>query len=365
MITSRRTRLALTATALATGIGASLALGGVQHQNADITLKFGYVTGAAHPYGQAMKQFEANVEAASGGRVDIALQAVYAGGDDIQLFNDIRGGGVQGGAVSSAVWPNFGVKAFEPLQFPFVLDSYKFEERIINGSSGVAKRMLASATAKSNLKVLGIFEGGMRQIATKGGPINTLADLKGKKLRAVQAGPLQANMRALGIVPTPLAVGEVPLALTNGVVDGAEANSALVNTFKWDQAGANHITLINWFPFPAVVAMNKDAFAALPADIQGIITAEATKLPTFSIQSVVDTDANKVTVPGILCARGVKYHKIAPAERAKMVAASKGVIANLTAKDAEVKAIYNTIARLKSKYPFVDSDLPADPACIE
>lgn len=359
-----RTRFALAGTVLAAGIGSAIAVAGTQRQHADINLKFGYVTGAAHPYGQSMKQFEANVEKASAGRVDIQLQAVYAGGDDLQLFNDIRGGGVQGGAVSSAVWPNFGVKAFQPLQFPFVLDSYKFEERVINGSSGVAKRMLASASSKSGLKALGIFEGGMRQIATKGAPINSLADLKGKKLRAVQAAPLQANMRALGIVPTPLAVGEVPAALANGTVDGAEANSALVSTFKWDQAGANHITLLNWFPFPAVISMNKAAFDGLPADIQKIIQDEAIKLPTFSIQSVVDAEANKAGIPATLCARGVKYHQLPAAERAKMVKASEGVIARLTKADPEVKAIYNTIKRLKAKYPYVDTDLP--PAtCME
>ena len=343
------------------------AVGGVKHQNAvEVTLRFGYVTGAAHPYGQTMTQFKKNIEDGSGGRIAVQLIPVYAGGNDEQLYDDIKGGTVQGGAVSTAVWPNKGgVKAFIPLQMPFLLDSYKFEERIINNSSGVAKRMVSSATAKSGLKVLGVFEGGMRHIVTKDKPINSLADLSGKKLRAVPSNPLIANMKALGISPVPLTVGQVFQGLKDGVVDGAEANSALIRTFKWNEAGGQHISLINWFPFPAAVAMNQAAFDALPADLQKVITDQAVSLPTFSI-SVVDGEANKVTIPTLLCTAAVgavKYHKVPDAVRKQMIKKSQGVIKSQI-KDPEVRAIYNTIARLKSKYPTQDTDVP--PAtCME
>ena len=298
--------------------------------------------------------------------VSIQLIPVYAGGSDDQLYDDIKGGTVQGGAVSTAVWPNKGgVKAFIPLQMPFLLDSYAFEERIINNSSGVAKRMVASATAKSGLKVLGVFEGGMRHLVTKDKPINSLADLSGLKLRAVQSNPLIANMKALGISPVPLTVGTVFSAIKNNEVSGAEANSALVRTFKWNEAGGQHISLINWFPFPAAVAMNQTAFGALPADLQKVITDQAVALPTFSI-SVVDGTANKVDIPTALCNAAigpVKYHKVPDAVRKQMIKKSQGVIKSQI-KDPEVRAIYNTIARLKSKFPTTDSDLP--PAtCLE
>ncbi len=346
---------------------APLAIGGVKHENAvEFTLKFGYVTGRPHPYGQTMTQFEANVEKASAGRIDVVTLPVYAQGSDEQLYADIKGGTVEGGAVSTAVWPNTGgVKAFIPLQMPFLLDSYKFEERIINGSSGVAKRMIASASAKSGLKVLGVFEGGMRHIVTKDKPINSLADLSGKKLRAVPSNPLIANMKALGISPVPLTVGQVFQGLKDGVVDGAEANSALIRTFRWNEAGGQHVSLINWFPFPAAVAMNQAAFDKLPADLQKVITDQAVALPTFSI-SVVDGTANKIDIPTLLCNAAigpVKYHKVPDAVRKQMIKKSQGVI-KAQIKDPEVRAIYNTIARLKSKFPTQDSDLP--PAtCLE
>ena len=155
------------------------------------------------------------------------------------------------------------------------------------------------------------------------------------------------------------------VAIKNNEVSGAEANSALVRTFKWNEAGGQHISLINWFPFPAAVAMNQTAFGALPADLQKVITDQAVALPTFSI-SVVDGTANKVDIPTALCNAAigpVKYHKVPDAVRKQMIKKSQGVIKSQI-KDPEVRAIYNTIARLKSKFPTTDSDLP--PAtCLE
>ena len=351
----RRTRVALVASVVAAIAVGSVAVAGVKRQHADYNLRFGYVTGAAHPYGQTMAQFKKNVEDASGGRIAITLLPVYAQGDDNALYNDIKSNTVAGGAVSSAVWPTFGVKSFVPLQLPFVVDSYEFEQRIINNSSGTAKRMISSASAKSGLKVLGIFEGGMRHIVTKA-PVNSLADLQGKKLRSVQSNPLTANMRALGISPTPLSVGAVFNAIQGGTVDGAEANSALVATFQWDRAGANVINLVNWYPFPAVVAMNKGAFDALPADLQKVIVDQSVPLPTFSI-GVVTGDGNQVTVPTTLCNRGAKYHTVPTAVRNQMIKRSQGVIKKLTV-DPEVRSIYNTIRRLKAKYPVKVTDKP-------
>ena len=172
---------------------------------------------------------------ASAGTLQIQTLPVYAGGDDVQLLNDIKGGSgaqgaVAGGAVSTAVWTTAKIPSFVALQMPFLIDNYPLEQRVISNSSGIAQRMLKQATAGTGLVPLTIFEGGMRQFALVNKDVNSVADLEGLKLRTPPGDPINASLAALGASPTPIAIGQVFQALQSGTVDGMEANSALVNT---------------------------------------------------------------------------------------------------------------------------------------
>jgi TRAP-type C4-dicarboxylate transport system substrate-binding protein len=177
--------------AIAAGILAATATAsGIKREHADVTLKMGYVTGRAHPYGLAMSQYERRVEAASGGRVDIQLTPVYAGGDDVALLNDIAGGTQDGGAVSIAVLPGANINNLIPLQLPFLVDSYELEQRLIVNSSGIAQQMLRGIERNAKLVPVGLFEGGMRHFVLKNKYVDSLAALKGVKIRAVPSSHL-------------------------------------------------------------------------------------------------------------------------------------------------------------------------------
>jgi len=329
------------------------------------TLKLGYVTGAAHPYGQTMTQYANLVNQASGGSLQIQSLPLYAGGDDVQLLNDIKGGAVDGGAVSTVVWTTAKINAFVALQMPFLIDNYALEQRVIGNSSGIAQRMLKQGTEKAGLVGLGLFEGGMRQFALKDKDVNSLADLKGLKIRTPPGDPINATFNALGTSPTPIAIGQVFQSLQSGVVDGMEANSALVNTFRFDQAGVKHITIGNLFPFPAAVVMSKASFDKLTPDQQRIMKEAAKDLPAYSI-SVVSGQALVNNVPNALCARGVKYHQLPAAAKTAMIKAVRPVYTKYQ-KNKQVGAFISQIQKLKAK-PAFRSGAPTDvppPGCTE
>lgn len=351
----------LAAVAAVAGVLAATAVAGVQRQHADFTLKMGYVTSPLHPYGLAMTQYKRRVEAASGGRVDIVLTPRYAGGDDIQLLNDLGGGTQDGGAVSIAVLPNGNINNLIPLQLPFLVDSYELERRLITNSSGIAQQMLRGIERNSKLVPVGLFEGGMRQFVLKDKYVTTLASLKGLKVRVVQAPHMSDTFKALGTSPTPMAVGDVPLALKNGQVDGTEANSGLISTFGWHTAGANRVSVANIFPFPAVVMFNKDKFNTLPADIQKVLRTEANDLAAYSISVVQDT----TTFPSRLCGAGVRYAGVPDSARKQMVTATKGVIAKYTTKKyRNLAPIVAAIQRQKARIKGTPTDAPPS-SCID
>src|SRR5262245_23558705 len=369
MVRSGRFRgLALLATvaALAGALAlAAVGTGASEKAEGTTTLKFGYVTGAAHPYGQTMIQFQNLVNQASGGSLQIQPLALYAGGDDVQLLNDIKGGSVDGGAVSTVVWTTAKIRSFIALQMPFLIDNYALEQRVINNSSGIAQKMLKQGTEKAGLVGLALFEGGMRQIALKNNLVNSLADLKGLKLRTPPGEPIASAISALGASPTPIAIGQVFQSLQSGVADGMEANSALVNTFRFDQAGIKHITIANLFPFPAAVVINKASYDKLTSDQKTILKNAAKDLPAFSI-SVVAGTGNTTNVPTTLCGRGVKYHELSTGSRRQMIKATQKVYQKY-AKDKQVAPFITEIQKLKAK-PAFRSGAPTDvppPNCME
>lgn len=370
MVGSRTRRsLALLATVAAlavVGALASLALGvGQRAAAAEFTLKFGYVTGVAHPYGQTMLQFKRIVEEKSNGRVEIQPQAVYAQGDDVQLLNDIKGNVISGGAVSTTVFTTANIKSYVALQMPFLIDNYALEQRVISNSSGIAQQMLKKGSDKAGLVGLALFEGGMRQFALRDKVVNKASDVKGLKIRVPPGTVIADTIAALGASPTPIAIGQVFGSVQSGVVDGMEANSALVSTFRFDNAGIKKISIANLFPFPAAVVMSKEAFNALPADIQAIIKDASKDLPAFSL-SVVSGTGTTTNVPTVLCGRGVKYHQVPTAGRTDLIKAVRPVYTKYQ-KDKQVAAFISQIQKLKAKPAFrtgAPTDVPPE-SCLE
>lgn len=100
--------------------------------------------------------------------------------------------------------------------------------------------------------------------------INTVADLQGLKMRVGFAG---AILSKLGVIPTPIAGGEIYNALEKGTIDAAE----FVGPYDDEKLGLQKVAPYYYYPGwweggPVVHAlMNKAKFEALPASYQSIL----------------------------------------------------------------------------------------------
>jgi TRAP-type C4-dicarboxylate transport system substrate-binding protein len=96
--------------------------------------------------------------------------------------------------------------------------------------------------------------------------VNTLADLKGKKIRAWN--PEQVTMlRLLGATPVSISSAEVPTSLQRGVIDGAITSALSVSDWKiYDFV--NYGLMINFSMGHQVVLFNMAEYNKLPADVQ-------------------------------------------------------------------------------------------------
>jgi TRAP-type C4-dicarboxylate transport system substrate-binding protein len=279
----------------------------------------------------------------------------YQGGD-VPLLNDVKGGTVQMGSVSAAVWGTVGVHSFDALQMPFLLTSYPLEGQVIGGDIG--KAMLKGAT-DYGVVGLAIHEGGLRKPLGVSKKLVTLADFKDLKMRSVEAPVLSAGLQALGANPTSLPVTEIFQAMQSHTVDAMEANLGLIQTYKLYEVAKYVTANVNLWPFPTVLIMNKDAFDGLSADQQKAITDAAALVPAFSIKIFTEPTTNLVQT---LCDEGLKFVVATPGDVAAMVTATKPVYAQFE-KNADTKRFVTEIEALKANQPTPTPPPPLPAGC--
>lgn len=100
-------------------------------------------------------------------------------------------------------------------------------------------------------------------------PVKTLADFKGKKIRA--PGGLYPKMcNALGASAVSLPAGEVYTALDKGIVDGAFVNGSMMWDYQLPEI-MKYITMPRCSTFLMGMAFNKQSWRNLPKKVKAII----------------------------------------------------------------------------------------------
>lgn len=115
-------------------------------------------------------------------------------------------------------------------------------------------------------------------------------DLQGLKLR-VPEGPASDLFRTLGAVPVNIPGSEVYTSLERGVIDGASGGTLAMNRDLGFHAIAPYAIHPGFHSMPVgEVAINLDAWTALPADLKAILELAVRDLNRDMIQSMAAAD---------------------------------------------------------------------------
>jgi TRAP-type C4-dicarboxylate transport system substrate-binding protein len=343
----RRPRL-LIAVAGATAITAAFAAcggGNAASSTEPVKLRLGYATTPQHSYGLAVDAFKKEVEAASAGKLTIENLPNYTGGD-AQLFDDVVGGTIEMGAISTAIWDTKGSNAFQALQAPFLITDYDLAETVEGGPIGNAMMTSPNGPPKFNLVGIGLLEGGLRKPLGRTAALTNPAAFKGKKIRSAQSKVIAATVTALGAKPVALPIGDVFTALENGTVAGMEADLDLIATNKYYEVADVVTQDVNLWPFPAAAVINKATWDKLSPDQKAALATAGKSLNKVSI--AVLTDPNPpVNATAELCNAGLTFAFASKADRAALAKATDPVIAKLNA-DSEVAGYIKQIQEAKT-----------------
>ncbi len=206
----------------------------------------------------------------------------------------------------------------EAVSLPFVFTNREAAFRVIDGPVGAA---IDRKLQDKGFVSLGWMELGMRHITNSRGPIRTMADLKGLKLRLQPNETHLATFRALGANPVAMDVKELYSALEQKVVDAQENPYTVISASRYGEVQKHISNSGHFFDFIAVVA-SKKAFEQLKPEHQKAVREAMTATIAHQRKLAAETEAK--VLPELKAK--MTYTEIAPAALAEMRSAAAPVI---------------------------------------
>lgn len=188
-----------------------------------LILKLGHMGNETNPLNTYSLSFKKRVEERTGGAVQIDIYGDRVLGADRELLEAIQIGTLDMAVTTTSPLTNF-VPEYEVLDLPYVFDSWDHAFEFFD--SDVYPELLKEGD-KVGLTVLSLAARGFRNVTTNDKPIQTLADIKGLKLRVIESTVYVDTFTAFGANPQAMSFGEVFTALQQGTIEGHE-NSYLV-----------------------------------------------------------------------------------------------------------------------------------------
>jgi tripartite ATP-independent transporter DctP family solute receptor len=234
------------------------------------TLRWATVLPTNHPSVAMMEKVAKQVKEATGGAVDIQTFPAGQLGSSRDVIESASSGAVQLVDEGAAQFGQF-VPQFSILEAPYIWRDDKHVRRVLNSS--IVEDMNAQLVAKRSMRVIGSTYYGRRHVTSGSKPINTVADMQGFKLRIPEVDTFRAMAEAWGARPTPLNIGELYLALSQGAVDGQENPLPTIQSNKFFEV-QKHLVLTGHIITPRLIVVNETAWRALsPKDQQSLRAA--------------------------------------------------------------------------------------------
>ena len=222
-----------------------------------VELRYGLWAKPGEAQYDASLKFKEVLEKASGGKIKVTVYPGNQLGTPREMLAQLALDTTQ---ICASGDP--GIKEVEYLALPFLMNSIKNYAAILNSSIGDEwnKKLIG----KRKVRFLGFLPRSPRQISTNK-IINTMADLKGLKLRVPERDYYVKSITAFGAKPTPMAFKEVYTALQTGIVDGQENPIETIYAQKFYEVQKG-VAMISYIDKPAYVMIGEKFWQARTAE---------------------------------------------------------------------------------------------------
>jgi TRAP-type C4-dicarboxylate transport system substrate-binding protein len=352
MKTRSFTRFALTAVLAASAMtvaacsGSSGDKAGGAEKQEPVVLKLASITGTIQP---PLQVFADEVARRSGRTLRIEFVPEWRGGDpdaERGTIEDVKAGKVDMAWVGARVFDRLGVRSFQALLAPLLVDSYELEARVFE--SGIPRSMLDDV-GELGVVEIGVLPGQIQRLLGVGHPFLRPSDFDGQVIGGAENELAVRTFQTLGATLEALPVG--------GSLEDLDA-AVLQLAAIWDNryyknakyVGAN----VNLWPRPLVIFAGKEAFESLTAEHQAVLREAATAAVPEALAAARAEDDNAALQ---LCRRGLTFAEASESELAELRTAWEPLYSELRA-DSETRSKLDAITNLKSEVA-VAADAPA------
>lgn len=228
-----------------------------------IVIKFSHVVAADTAKGKAAEYFKKLAEERTKGAVKVEVYHNSVLYKDKEELEALQLGAVQMLAPTPGKFGPVGIREYEVFDLPFLFDNLEEEHKVTQGEIG---NQLLKKLEPRGIRGLAFWDNGFKQLSSNK-PVRRVEDFKGQKIRIVSSKVVEAQMRAVGVMPQVMAFSELYTALQTGVVDGQENPTNVIYPTKLYEA-QKYLTVSNHGYHGYVVITNSRFWNGLPPDIR-------------------------------------------------------------------------------------------------
>jgi TRAP-type transport system periplasmic protein len=252
-----------------------------------IELKLGHIQSENDLWQDGAKKFKEEVEAKSNGKIKITIYPNSTLGGDRDMAEGMQIGTVDF-ALIAGVLGNF-EPSIQLLELPYLFSNEQQFQKVVHGEVGkeISNRVLKA----SGIRILNFWDRGPRQV-TSNKPINTLADIKGLKIRLPEIKAMVDTWKAMGASPTTMAWNEVYTGLEQKVIEAEENPIPFIYSGKIHEVQKYLALTAHKYEY-VTIAMSDTKWSKLTPDQQKII-ADAANVATDFENKLVKDKTNEI-----------------------------------------------------------------------
>jgi C4-dicarboxylate-binding protein DctP len=290
-----------------------------------ITLRFSHVVAPNTPKGKGADEFKRLAELYTNGKVKVEVYPSSQLYSDSEELEALQLGAVEMVAPSLAKFGPLGAKEFEVFDLPYLFPDKAALRAVTEGPIG--KDLLKGLESKG-IRGLAFWDNGFK-IMSANKPIRMPADLVGLRMRIQPSRVLQAQMRALGVVPQVIPLPAVYQALQMEVIDGTENPPSNMLAQKLYEVQP-YATISNHGYLGYAVIVNKAFWDGLPSYIRSALEKAMAEATAYT-NGVAETD-NAQALAAMKASGRTQFHEQTMAERQAWSDALAPVYADVAAR---------------------------------
>ncbi|MFV1594155.1 TRAP transporter substrate-binding protein [Phaeobacter sp. JH20_36] len=231
-----------------------------------MTVATAYVLGASRSYPIMQLDLKENIQNATNGKIYVKLAPGGQLGAGGALVQKVQGGTIQAAQHSLSNFAPF-ASTVDLINMPYLCGSNQRFTNLV--TSDFWNSEVHPKVEAAGFKALFYVNIDPRVVAVRkgGNAVMSPGDMAGVKFRVPGSKMLQQYYRMVGANPTPVAWGETPSAIKQGVADALDPSVGALYVFGFKDI-LSHVTFTQAVPDSQVYSCNLEWFNSLPADVQ-------------------------------------------------------------------------------------------------